>query len=117
MKIRSLLLTLTVLLALSTLNASAAPMSNFGSGENSKMMKERIAKMTPAEKETRALEIKERIKEIKEMDKSQMTTEEKKALRAELKSMKKEARQMGPTYVYISGAGLIIIILLLIIIL
>jgi hypothetical protein len=117
MKFRSLLLALTVLFTLSSVNVSANSLSNSGTGESPKIMKERIAKMTPDQKQARVLEIKERVKEIKEMDKSQLSKEEKKALRSELKEMKKEAREMGPTYVYISGAGVVLIIILLIILL
>jgi hypothetical protein len=116
MKIRSFLIALTVLFALNTSNAFASSNTIFGGGNDNKAIKERVAKMTHEQKQIRAMEIKERIKEIKEMDKSQLTSDQKKALRTELKEMKKEARAMGPTYIYISGAGLIIIILLILLI-
>jgi hypothetical protein len=112
MKIKSFLIALTVLFALNTSNAFASS-KNLGNGNDNKAIKERVAKMTSEQKQIRALEIKERIKEIKEMDKSQLTSDQKKALHTELKEMKKEARAMGPTYIYISGAGIIIIILLI----
>ena len=63
------------------------------------------------------MEIKQRVQEIKAIDRSQLTSDQLKALRQELKEMKKEARQLGPTYIYISGAGLVLIIILLIILL
>jgi hypothetical protein len=116
MKIRSFLIALTVLFALNTSNVFASSNTIFGGSNDNKAIKERVAKMTHEQKQIRAIEIKERIKEIKEMDKSQLTSDQKKALRTELKEMKKEARAMGPTYIYISGAGVIIIILLILLI-
>lgn len=80
--------------------------------------KETIANMTKEQKEARMTEMKERVKEIKAMDKSKMTREERKALRMELRQMNKEAHAMGYAGgVYISVGALIIIILLLILIL
>jgi len=117
MKIKSFLAALTILFTLSSISVSATSHISVDPGDNAKTIKERISKMTPAQKDARAAEIKIRIQEIKSMDKSQLNSEQRKALRKELKSMKKEAKQMGPTYVYISGAGVIIIILLLILIL
>ena len=63
------------------------------------------------------VEMRDRVKEIKAMDKSKMTKEERKALRMELRQMNKEAHSMGYGGVYISVGALIIIILLLILIL
>ncbi|HEY4149378.1 MAG TPA: hypothetical protein VGM41_10630 [Chitinophagaceae bacterium] len=65
--------------------------------------------------DTRAVEIKNRLEEIKAMDKSQLTRDEKRDLKKEVKAMRKEARAI--TGVYISVGALIIIILLLILIL
>jgi hypothetical protein len=82
--------------------------------------KEAIANMTEEQKGARIEAMKERVNEIKAMDKSTLTKEERKALRMELRQMNKEARAMGRhavTGVYISVGALIIIILLLIIIL
>jgi uncharacterized protein YbjQ (UPF0145 family) len=76
--------------------------------------------MTEEQKEARIEAMKERVNEIRAMDKSTLTRAERKALRTELKDMNKEARAMGHhavTGVYISVGALIIIILLLIIIL
>ena len=117
MKIKSLLAALTILFTLSSINVSATSHISLDPGDNAKTIKERISKMTPEQKDARAAEIKVRVQEIKSMDKSQLTSEQRKALRKELRAMKKEAKQMGPTYVYISGAGVILIIILLIIIL
>ncbi len=77
--------------------------------------KEVIASMTKEQKEDLILQMKERVEEIKAIDKTTLSKEEKQELRMELKSMKKEARAV--TGVYISIGALIIIILLLIIIL
>lgn len=77
-------------------------------------VKERVANMTDAEKKARAEAIKERVYEIRAMDKSKLTKEERKALRAELKDMKKEARAIQG--IYLSVGAVIIIILLLILI-
>jgi hypothetical protein len=78
---------------------------------------ETIANMSKEQKEARMAIMKERVKEIKAMDKSKMTKQERKALRVELRNMNKEARSMGYNGVYISVGALIIIILLLILIL
>ncbi len=60
-----------------------------------------------------------RLREIKDMDKSNLTSSEKKALRKELKQMKKEARADNGRRngVYLSVGAIIIIILLLILLL
>jgi hypothetical protein len=77
--------------------------------------KEAIATMSEAQKQALIQQMKDRVEEIKAMDKSQLTKEERKQLKTELRAMKKESRAV--TGVYISVGALIIIILLLIIIL
>lgn len=77
--------------------------------------KEAIANMSDAQKQALIQQMKDRVDEIKAMDKSQLTKDERKELKTELKAMKKESRAV--TGVYISVGALIIIILLLIIIL
>jgi len=77
----------------------------------------KVAGMTEEQKEARALEIQQRVEEIKTMDKSTMTREERKELRHELKDMKKEAKAIGHGGVYISLVGILVIILVLIILL
>jgi hypothetical protein len=76
--------------------------------------REAVAHMTREQKEARLVAIKERVNEIKAMDKSMLSKDERKALRRELRAMHKEAKAV--TGVYISVGALIIIILLLIII-
>ncbi|TKK68499.1 hypothetical protein FC093_10265 [Ilyomonas limi] len=79
--------------------------------------KDKIANMTEAQKEARVTEIKARVQEIKDMDKSKLSSEDRKALRHELRDMNKEARAIGNGGIYISLAGILIIILVLILIL
>jgi len=76
--------------------------------------REAVAHMSREQKEARLAAIKERVTEIKAMDKSMLSKDERKALRRELRAMHKEAKAI--TGVYISVGALIIIILLLIII-
>ena len=78
-------------------------------------IKEKVANMTTEEKKLRAEEIKRRVYEIRDMDKSDLTRADRKALRVELREMKKEARAIQG--IYLSVGAIIIIILLLILIL
>lgn len=73
--------------------------------------------LTEAEIEARLVVMRARVKEIKEMDKSDLTKVERKALRKELRDMNKQARQWGSGGIYLSVGAVIIIILLLILIL
>lgn len=72
--------------------------------------------LTDAQKEAKLQAIKERVEEIKAMDKSQLSKEQKQELKSELKTMKTQARAMGGG-IYLSVGAIIIIILLLILIL
>ncbi|KLT65107.1 hypothetical protein [Pedobacter sp. BMA] len=69
-----------------------------------------------AEQTVQLEKIKDRVEEIKAMDKSNLTSAERKALRKELKEMKNQARALSGG-VYLSVGAIIIIILLLILIL
>lgn len=71
---------------------------------------------TDAQKQAKLEAIKERLDEIKAMDKSQLSKEQKQELKAELKTMKAEARAAGGG-IYLSVGAIIIIILVLILIL
>ncbi|TCK82706.1 hypothetical protein [Albibacterium bauzanense] len=62
-------------------------------------------------------EMRERVKEIKELDKSELSKQGRKELKKELREMNKEARALGQGGVYLSVGAIIIIILLLILIL
>jgi uncharacterized protein YpuA (DUF1002 family) len=101
-----------LLLNLVALSTHAAPTSVLTAD---KLTKEVVATMTPEEKQARLLEIKERVQELKAMNKSLMTTEERKAYRAELKDLKKESKLIDPS-LYLIGAGIVILIILLLII-
>jgi hypothetical protein len=59
--------------------------------------------------------LKNRVEEIRDMDKSEMTSLEKKELREESKSIKKNVRKNGEV-IYIGGTTLLIIILVIILI-
>lgn len=112
MKKKIYLLATTLLLCFAAFNSNAAVLT----GNNMAVTKEAAANMTAEQKEARLEQIKARVQEIKEMDKSQLSSEDKKELKAELKSMKKESRAMGGG-VYLSVGAIIIIILVLILIL
>lgn len=62
-------------------------------------------------------QMRNRVDEIKKMDKSSLTKIEKKELKKELKEMNKTAKALGQGGVYLSVGAIIIIILLLILIL
>ena len=79
--------------------------------------KEKVATMTETQKEARIEEIKARVTEIKEMDKSNLSSEDRKALRHELRDMNKEARALAGGGIYLSVAAIVIIILVLILVL
>lgn len=110
MKHKVLMSLLAIVLLFSALNSQAASIDN-------KAIEAKVAGMTQEQKQARAEEIKARLDEIKNMDKSQLTSEERKELKYEIKSMKKEAKLIGGGGVYISLAGILIIILVLILIL
>ena|SRR5436309_1434922 len=83
-----------------------------------KDIKERVASMTEAQKEERIQQIKQRVEEIKAMDKSHLSKIERKDLRDEVKNMNKEVKAVkGHGGIYISLGALIIILLLLVLLL
>ena len=110
MKNKFLLVALTVLFGITSLNVQA-------SGLSKKELQEKAAAMTDEQKQARVEEMKQRVQEIKAMDKTQLTSIERKELRQELRNMNKEARAIGNGGIYISLAGILIIILVLILIL
>ena len=75
-----------------------------------------IANTENPSNDVRAGQLMTRLKEIRNMDKSNLTSSEKKALRKEVRAMKKEVRK-NQNGIYLSLGALIIIVLLLIIIL
>jgi hypothetical protein len=101
---------LIMLPALSALSAHAATVGT----PLVPLTRDAIADMTPEQKQARVAEVKQRIEEIKAMDKSQLTRPERKALRAELRGLKKESADwVGILYI---GSGLLVFIGLLLII-
>jgi Flp pilus assembly protein TadB len=94
--------------------AVSAITANAASGN--KAIRDTISGMTDAQKEERVQQIKQRIEEIRAMDKSQLSKIERKDLRNELKDIKKEAKKIKVS-IYIAVSGLVILILLLIILL
>lgn len=88
--------------------------SSFAATNSSEPKKENATPL-PASENPRLIEIKNRVNEIKDMDRSSMTRVERKALRKELRELNKEARAVKG--VYLSVGAIIIIILLLILIL
>jgi len=109
MKNRILLFAILVMCTVTTVKTNAAP--------DKTTWKEKVAAMTEEQKQTRIEQIKERVEEIRHMDRSQLTTAERKDLRQELRSMNKEAKALGSGGIYISLAGLLLIILVLILVL
>jgi hypothetical protein len=109
MKNKILLLAIVLMCTFSTLNTNAAI--------NKKDLKAKVAAMTEEQKEARIQQIRNRVEEIKQMDKSQLTKEDRKQLRHELRDINKEAKAIEKGGIYISVAGLVIIILLLILLL
>ncbi len=105
-----------ILIIILLLLASFTSVQTFAKNDK-KAIEEKVAIMTKEQKEARITEIKARVNEIKNMDKSKLTSEDKKALRHELRDMNTESKAMGTNGVYISLGALIIIVLLLIIIL
>ncbi len=95
---------------------SFASVQVFANGDK-KAIEEKVAVMTKEQKEARVAEIKARVEEIKNMDKSKLSGADKKALRHELRDMNAESKVLGTGGVYISLGALIVIILLLILIL
>lgn len=73
--------------------------------------------MTAEQKEAKINQIKQRVEEIKAMDKSHLSKQERKDLKKEVREMKKQANAIGAGGVYLSVGAIIIIILLLILIL
>ncbi|RYE28067.1 MAG: hypothetical protein EOP42_17885 [Sphingobacteriaceae bacterium] len=108
MKKKIYLLSTALMLTLSASNLKAATI-------NAEPAAKEIT-LTDVQKEARLQAIKERVEEIKAMDKAQLSKEERQELKSELKTMKTQARALGGG-IYLSVGAIIIIILLLILIL
>lgn len=110
MKIKSLLLAFVLMFTITATTLNAAPLSK-------KAFEEKALTMTPEQKEARLIEMKQRVEQIRAMDRSKLSRSERKALREELKNMNKEAKANGSSGIYISLGALIIIVLLLLLLL
>jgi endo-alpha-1,4-polygalactosaminidase (GH114 family) len=108
MKKRIYLTALCILLTLAAFSSQAASLDG-----NTPVTKEAIASMSAEQKQARIAAIKQRVDEIRAMDKSRLTTAGRHELRTELKSLKQESRMMGGV-VYLSVGAVVIVILLLI---
>lgn len=84
--------------------------------DNSLPNKERVIGLSEDQKKARLEEIRTRVNEIKETDKSSLSKSDRKAMKKELREMRKESKEMKGG-VYLSVGAIIIIILLLIILL
>jgi hypothetical protein len=100
----------TFILSIAAFNSQAA------TAGRDRPTKEAIAAMSPEQKQALAAEIKQRLDEIKAMDKSLLTRPEKRELRAELRSLKEESNDTGINKTYIYGAGVVALIIILLII-
>jgi peptidoglycan hydrolase CwlO-like protein len=109
MKLRTYVTLLALMMTVTATTIHAATIDD----KNPK--REKTAAMTEEQKAARLEEIRERVNEIKAMDKSALSKADRKALKKELKGMNKEARSSRG--VYLSVGAIIIIILLLILIL
>ena len=103
MKSKLYLLSLTVILLFTSMTTNAALVSSNQPSQAVEQTDSRLA------------EIKQRVEEIRAMDKSQLSKSERKSLRNELRDMKKELKRRGG--LYISTAAIIAAILLVALIL
>jgi hypothetical protein len=102
MKVKNLLMSMTLLCTLTAFSGYAATGEN--PANNKATLKEKVAAMSKEQKNARTIELKARVDQIKAMDISQLSIAEKKDLRQELRDIKKEAR-------YLDGRDLAIVIL------
>jgi hypothetical protein len=96
-----------MILSLSAVNAAAVNPENNRSDKTADKNKNEY-KLSDEE----AMRLRNRVEEIRNMDKSKLTAKEKRDLRKELKSIKKRDVE----YVYISGGTLLIIVLIILLI-
>ena len=101
---------LTILLTVNIVNTYAASIGN------NRPNRERMDGMSDEQKKVRLEEIRIRVNEIKEMDKSGLSNSERKAIKKELREMKKESKEKKGVFLSV-GAIIIILILVLILVL
>lgn len=110
MKIRIYAALLSLMMIITASGANAAGKDDKGPG------KEKITAMTNEQKEARMEAIRDRVNEIRAMDRSTLSRADRKTLKKELKEMNKEARAIKGG-IYLSVGAVIVIIILLIILL
>lgn len=110
MKTKFYLALIALLFSLTAITANAASTSK-------DIISSTSVNMTEEQKNARIEEMKDRVMEIKKMDRSSLSSQDKKDLRKELKGMNKEAKELGNGGVYFSLAGILIVVLVLILIL
>ncbi|MGI8599122.1 MAG: hypothetical protein ACR2KB_07690 [Chitinophagaceae bacterium] len=108
MRIKTNLVALAFLFALTTSTAAASNAIAVNNPEKVELT---------AEQQARIDALKRRVVEIKGIDRSKLTKQERKDLRAELKEMNNEAKAIQGRGVYLSVGAIIIVILLLILLL
>jgi len=117
MKTKMYLMVAAIMLTFAVSTSKAATTT----GTYTAYTKEYIATMSAEQRQARIEEIKDRVNEIRTMDRSNLTRAEKKELKGELKEMRHEANNIsaagGSGGIYLSVGAIIIIILLLILIL
>lgn len=96
--------------------ASLAMLISIALPASSTMSGDPLATRSSNIENTRVEELVQRLKNIKEIDKSELTRLERKALRKEVKGIKKEMKEISGG-VYLSVGAIIIVILLLILLL
>ena len=90
-------------LSASTVFASKSDLTNVPAKKENKLSEEEMSRL------------KNRVEEIRDMDKTNLTVKEKRELRNELRAIKETVRKDGG-YIYIGGSTLLIIILIIILI-
>ena len=112
MKVKFLLLSLTML---STTAVFASNATTAESGNTKSAKKENVVLMTKEQKAARFEAIKERVTEIKAMDKSQLSRDERRSLRHELRGLNRESHEVGTKSlaIVILGGAMAAVLLLL----
>lgn len=109
---KTIFFALLMIMSMSASTVFASNLNAKNSIENPAIPAKTDTKLTEAQ----ATKLKDRVEEIRDMDKSDMSAAEKLALRKEVKEIKQTVKKDGG-YVYIGTGTLILIIVLLIILL
>ena len=109
---KTIFFALLMIMSMSASTVFAGNLNPKNSVENPAIPAKTDTKLT----EEQVAKLKDRVEEIRDMDKSDMSAAEKLALRKEVKEIKQTVKKDGG-YIYIGGGTLILIIILLIILL